>query len=279
MSVTNLYCEGTSQSIDIRVIRALLPRGVVIHPLGGKTSSFVSSIIADRRRRPNLACLVDHDFDCRDWQIKNQPLRFEYDSRWIGWEWERKEIENYLIDPVVVRNALGNKAPDRDQYQDALDEAAKDIATYSAARTALACENFKNYWGDEVREGHLFPPQRGRNYCQVRIAEIVREYRGNRIVSEEDVKEKFRALLPKFRDGSRFQNYLHYFAGKDLLYVMRNTLRDFGFEDTSNNYHPEEVFIERVVTRIEKSTEEVWEWLPEWTVLRRLIEETDFSES
>lgn len=84
MSVTNLYCEGTSQSIDIRVIRALLPRGVVIHPLGGKTSSFVSSIIADRRRRPNLACLVDHDFDCRDWQIKNQPLRFEYDSRWVG---------------------------------------------------------------------------------------------------------------------------------------------------------------------------------------------------
>ena len=59
---------------------------------------------------------------------------------------------------------------------------------------------------------------------------------------------------------------------------MRNALRNFGFEDTANNYHPEEVFIERVVTRIE-STEGVWEWLPEWTVLRQLIEETDFSES
>lgn len=185
-----------------------------------------------------------------------------------------------MIDPVVVRNALGQKAPDRDKYQNALNEAAEQIATYSAARTALACENFKNYWGDEVREGHLFPPKLGRNYCQGRIAEIVREYRGNRIVSEEDVQEKFRTLLLEFKSGSRFQNYLHYFAGKDLLYAMRDTLRDFGFEDTSNKnkYHPEEVFIERVVTRIER-TDRVWEWLPEWTVLRRRIEETDFSES
>lgn len=278
MSVTALYCEGNRKSIDIRVIRALLPQGFVVQPLGGKTSSFMNSIIADRRRSPNLACLVDRDFDCRDLPITNQPLRLEYDSRWVGWVWERKEIENYLIDPVVVRKALGKKAPDHDQYQNALDKAAEDIAAYSAARTALACENFKNYWGDEVREGHLFPPKRGKDYCQVRIAEIVRKYKGDRIVLEEDVQNKFRALLPKFRNGVRFQNYLHYLSGKDLLYVMRNTLRDFGFENTSKNYHPEEVFIERVVTRIE-STEGAWEWLPEWTVLRQLIEETDFSES
>lgn len=57
MSVTVLYCEGNPKSIDIRVIRQLLPK-CDIRPLGGKTSSFFNSIIADRRRNPNLACLV-----------------------------------------------------------------------------------------------------------------------------------------------------------------------------------------------------------------------------
>ncbi|QJB26353.1 hypothetical protein [Limnospira fusiformis] len=278
MSVTNLYCEGGPKSIDIRVIRQLLPK-CEIHPLGGKTSSFLSSIIADRDRQPNLACLVDHDFDCQDWPITNEPIRCVYDQIWVGWAWERKEIENYLIDPVVVREALGKKAPSDSEYQNALDQAAQKIAAYSAARTALACEKFKNLWGDKVRQGHSFPPKLGEDYCEVRIAEIVRKYKGERIVSEKDVQGKFRDLLPKFKSaGSRFQNYLHYFAGKDLLYAMRDKLGDWGFEDSSNKKHPEEVFIERVVTRIER-TDGVWEWLPEWKKLRQLIEETDFSES
>ncbi|MEQ9001377.1 MAG: hypothetical protein RID53_33365 [Coleofasciculus sp. B1-GNL1-01] len=74
MSVTVLYCEGNAKSIDIRVIRQLLPISD-IRPLGGKTSSFFSSIIADRRRNPNLACLVDRDFDCRDWQKFDAPVQ------------------------------------------------------------------------------------------------------------------------------------------------------------------------------------------------------------
>jgi hypothetical protein len=39
MSVTVLYCEGNSKSIDIRVIRQLLPK-CELRPLGGKTSNF-----------------------------------------------------------------------------------------------------------------------------------------------------------------------------------------------------------------------------------------------
>jgi len=52
MPVNVLYCEGNSKSIDIRVIRQLLSK-CEIRPLGGKTSSFLRSIIADRRRNPN----------------------------------------------------------------------------------------------------------------------------------------------------------------------------------------------------------------------------------
>ncbi len=275
MSVTVLYCEGNSKSIDIRVIRQLLPK-CEIRPLGGKTSSFLSSIIADRRRNPNLACLVDRDFDCQDLPKYNQPVQCIYQQVWVGWTWERKEIENYLIDPVVVQTALDKKAPDRHEYKMALDRAAENISAYSAARTALACENFKNFWGEEVREGHFFPRSVGKKSCQDKIAEIVREYRHNRIVSEEDVQNKFQNLLPRFRRGGyRFTDYLSYFAGKDLLYEMREPLRQFGFEDSSNKKQPEEVFVERILSRIER-IDKVWEWLPEWEYLRQLISETNF---
>lgn len=278
MSVTVLYCEGNAQSIDIRVIRQLLGK-CDIRPLGGKTSNFMNSIIADRRRNSNLACLVDRDFDCRDRPQSDAPVQCWYEQVWVGWAWERKEIENYLIDPVVVQQALGKKAPPPDEYKSALDEAANRISAYSAARTALACEGFKNFWGEEVGNSrYCFPPQLGKDYCQGRIAEIVRDYRKDRLVSEADVQNKFSNLLPKFRNGGlRFTDYLRYFAGKDLLYAMREKLREFGFEPPSSaKSSPEEVFIERIVSRMERS-DNVWEWLPEWTTLRQLIEETDFS--
>jgi hypothetical protein len=243
-----------------------------------KPQIFFSSIIADRRRNPNLACLVYRDFDCRDLPKSNQPVPCVYEQVWVGWTWERKEIENYLIDPVVVQTALGKKAPDRDEYHQALDRAAERISAYSAARTALACENFKNFWGEIVREGHSFPRSVGKKSCQDKIAEIVREYRHNRIVSEDDVQNKFKTLLPRFRSGGdRFTDYLSYFAGKDLLYGMREPIREFGFEDSSNKKQPEEVFVERIVSRIER-IDRVWEWLPEWKTLRQLISDTNFGE-
>ncbi|MEB3829700.1 hypothetical protein LKK83_19720 [Phormidium sp. CCY1219] len=179
----------------------------------------------------------------------------------------------------MVQKALDKKAPSPNEYQSALDNAAEKIAAYSAARTALACERFKNFWGEEVRKGHCFPRKIGKKPCQERIAEIVREYGGFHVVSEADVENKFSTLLPQFKPGgSRFADYLCYFAGKDLLYAMRDNLRGVGFEPSPNsNYSPEEVFLERIVTRIEQKPDNVWEWLPEWQNLRRLIEETDFS--
>ncbi len=50
----------------------------------------------------------------------------------------RKEIENYLIDPHVVAQALGNKAPHAETYSAALEKAVACISDYTAARTALS---------------------------------------------------------------------------------------------------------------------------------------------
>jgi hypothetical protein len=64
---------------------------------------------------------------------------------------------------------------------------------------------------------------------------------------------------------------LTFFAGKDLLYVMKNDLQEFGF----NPKDPINEFLERVFQRIEESSEDVWTWMPEWQKLRESITNFD----
>ena len=251
----------------------------MVQPLGGKTSSFLGSIIADRTIKPNLAAIVDHDFDCRDFAPTNSPIPCVYQQVQVGWAWERKEIENYLLDPEFVRRALGRKAPPFEEYQSALNKAAKKIATYTAARTALACYQFKNFWGYPVKDNYFsssycFPSALDQAVCRVKIEETVRQFAGNRIVTHENVLEKFERLLPSFLPGGfRFEHCLTFFAGKDLLWAMKDELVEFGF-DFDN---PIQQFLERLVKRMEHSQEDVWTWLSEWQTLRDLIVKTSFS--
>lgn len=277
MPVTVLYCEGNPQSIDIRLIRQLLPKECIVRPLGGKTSSFMESIISDRAINSNLAGLVDRDFDCRDSVTEGRPINYIYQNVQVGWAWERKEIENYLIDPAIVQRALDSKAPPQKEYLAALTRAADKIGTYTAARTALSCCSFKNFWGESVNDTHFprtyqYPRQAGKNTCEIKIREIVEEFRGDRIITPANVLEKFDRLRPSFRPGGfRFERSLTYFAGKDLLCAMREDLINFGF-DFDNPIHQ---FLERIITRIERA-EEVWTWLPEWQMLRELITNSSF---
>jgi len=101
--------------------------------------------------------------------------------------------------------------------------------------------------------------------CRVAIRAIVEQYKQAQIVKESDVLSKFDELLPTCRRGGfRFQNYLTFFAGKDLLCGMQTALAQF------NLGSPFE-FRERVIKGIENSLEEVVMWLPEWQRFRKSI--------
>ena len=64
MSVTQLYCEGTSGGIDPRVIAAIAPQGCQVKPVGSKRG-LLDKVRADRGIVHSLAGLVDRDFDCQ----------------------------------------------------------------------------------------------------------------------------------------------------------------------------------------------------------------------
>jgi hypothetical protein len=112
---------------------------------------------------------------------------------------------------------------------------------------------------------HPFPDQFTESDCRVAIRAIVEQYKQAQIVKESDVLSKFDELLPTCRRGGfRFQNYLTFFAGKDLLCGMQTALAQF------NLGSPFE-FRERVIKGIENSLEEVGMWLPEWQRFRESI--------
>ncbi len=111
MPVNLLLCEGGTNSPDIRVLGKLLAGICEIRPMGGKYG--MGERIKARREilGGNVVFgLLDGDFQV-NWELpQNRPrdwiVRKNKTKVLLGWRWERKEIENYLIDPVVVQLSL-----------------------------------------------------------------------------------------------------------------------------------------------------------------------------
>jgi hypothetical protein len=171
----------------------------------------------------------------------------------------------------VVSRSLGQKAPPLEDYQTALEKSARTIADYTAARTALSISRqrlspFENYWGNKVGKNHRFPDRLSDIDCRSGIQEILGQYEQAREIREDDVLERFDRLLPSCRIGGvRFQDFLTFFSGKDLLCGMSAALIGWGLGEPF-------VFQERIVKGIENSIEDIWSWLPEWEQFREMIQ-------
>lgn len=273
MPVSMLFCEGAGGGPDIRVLRSiLLGINLVIEPSGPKYG-LGARIRAYREAIGDsiIAGIRDSDFDrdhipptgsLREWRVEN-------DLVWLGWYWERVEIENYLIDPIVVEQALGASTLDMNTYRMALQASAESVVEYMAARMALSRSRIQfsplpNHWGEAGGlKGHSFPTYRNEIACRSQISIIVADYAQR--IQEAEVLERFDAMLVYHRPGgSHFQHPEICFSGKDLLCGMRTALEGMGFASPG-------VFRERVLKGIETSSEDVWTWLPEWNELRNQI--------
>jgi hypothetical protein len=219
--------------------------------------------------------LLDGDFaDTWEPPAGRPKLWKASDSVWLGWRWERKEIENYLLDPSVVMRALNMAAPELNDYAAALHAARDRLCFYEAARAALSCsrERFTplpNCFGRKHgRERHPLPDDTTEQACRDGLLNCIQAHNDGRLPTAARVNGLFDSLLPHFsKDGYRHTHYLTAFAGKDLLWAMDDEIRGFGFGGAL-------AFREKVLVGIEGSTDDIGSWIPEWQSLQTTIDDT-----
>jgi hypothetical protein len=231
--------------------------------------------IVDRRHTLGTTAvfgLLDRDFDSPWDPPQSQPRVWDgSDGVHLGWRWERKEIENYIIDPEVVNRALGASAPPADDYRHELDVARRSVGTYQAARASLATSRRRfrpmpSAFGlPRGRDRHIFPNALDEASCRQELRATVAEHHAAQEVRVADVEAAFDVLLPDFAEnGIRFEQYMTAFAGKDLLFAMSPSLVHWGFASAS-------VFVERILIGITQSADDIANWLPEWAALRAAV--------
>ncbi|MBF0460171.1 MAG: hypothetical protein HQL87_02130 [Magnetococcales bacterium] len=277
MSVNLLLCEGGSGSPDVRLLGKLLGGVCMVKPMGGKYG-MGNRVKAHRDVLGSNAVsgLLDGDF-LPDWQEPQgiSPVwTADGGKTSLGWRWERKEIENYLLDPIVVARALGEQSPDPVCYRRALESARDTIAVYQAARIALSASRLRfeelpsSFGPARGKDAHCFPEQLDEVSCRCGIAEIVANHHQMASIPEEDVLNAFQIHLLECRPGgNRYKNYLFGFSGKDLFFALEGWFKESGFA------HPN-FFREKVLKGIENTTDDIADWLPEWKALQQLVSQT-----
>jgi hypothetical protein len=272
-----LLCEGVSQGPDVQLLSALIgDLRITVLPAGDK-HGLANRVLARREvlaTSASVAAICDSDFDVDlysagspgDWVIRpnNQPIR-------IGWYWERVEVENYLVDPLVVVNAMKLGAHDAEVYREAFAAAAESLSDYTAARYALSRSRprwvrLENRWGESAGlKDHPFPNQRDDTACRSGMLACLSQY-AEHIPSEPTMLERYEQARIEYAPvGSRGKQPEIYYSGKDMLCALSPALSRLNFGSPGK-------FRERMLSRIESSPEPVWEWLPEWRELRRLLQ-------
>jgi len=272
--VSLLFCEGNAGSPDARILGKLLAGRCELRPSGGKYG--LGSLIKGARAtigKDAVFGILDRDFpDGWGAPIHSPVPWIASDHVRLGWRWERKEIENYLIDPDVVALALGAQAPPPDDYRCALERARDRLGIYQAARAALSeCRRrFSplscSFGRARGRDKHPLPDDASEQVCRQGIEECVDAYNSKQSVTVARVSESFAERVPEFAaGGARHAHYLTAFAGKDLLWSLDQDLRDFGFTGVLP-------FQEKVLMGIQNSADDIGAWLPEWKALQDQVD-------
>lgn len=282
MSVNALYCEGVAGSPDIRILRKLLNN---VGQIAADHSKFgiEQRILTRREKVPSSYCVIDGDFRPQ-WTPppSDSPEDWTFNQRGqsilIGWKWQRKEMENYLLDPEVIKRALEKKRHSSYQkllennatsYYEMLDQAANEIANYQAARITLSSfqlgqKRLLTKFGEaRGKHNYLFPTVLNDQACQDALRDEVNIYQQHhQQISEDSVLNRYAALKQECNIGGvRRQHFLYTFAGKDLLWALHEHLMQNGIGGGGP------AFLESIVKEIQNGTDDIATWLPEWQAL------------
>jgi hypothetical protein len=129
MPIATLFVEG---NLDTELLYPIL-LGSPALKVGGSKNSLKPRVRTERyENRVDAGYLRDRDFDFDPPEELLKPTVDSEDNGVpVGWRWCRHEIENYLIDPAIVSEAMPWPIAD---VEEAIRDAARNIRNYEAAR-------------------------------------------------------------------------------------------------------------------------------------------------
>ena len=208
-------------------------QGTPVLQQGGSKNSLKPRARAERHENKVAAgYLRDRDFDFDPPVDLSKPTVDGEDSGIaFGWRWCRHEIENYLIEPVVVGEALAWPIPD---VEEALRQAARRIRSYQAARwtVGIVRRALPPHYELRTRPDGLneidLPPALDPAAVNSWVSSNIESHR-ERIVAAThptNVQDSLQSLSDRFNDAfvADVSNVLLWFSGKDILAAIADFL-------------------------------------------------------
>jgi hypothetical protein len=132
MPITKLFVEG---KLETEVLYPIL-QGTPVLQRGGSKNSLKPRARSERQEnRIPAGYLRDRDFDFDPPADLSTPtVDCEDDGVPIGWRWCRHEIENYLLEPAIVGEAMKWAV---EEVEEAIRVSATRIRNYEAARWTI----------------------------------------------------------------------------------------------------------------------------------------------
>jgi len=274
-----IFCEGNNDSCDSLLLTKILGDIASVVSCGSRFG-MKHRVEAVRMATFNQCyAILDRDFS-KEWQ-KTKPLL----NNWTvmennqevlyGWYWQRKEIENYLLDPDVARKALGQARLPWNEYQTELNNVRDKVMVYQAARITLSVlgrtgqyyvkSSFGNERGSD--DQYKFPNdvQLTEESCTQWIEDICEEYQQRHAGRLAQAKQLFKRYREEcMKDGVRYKEYMSSFSGKDMAWMMDEWYINHGFIGTKS-------FLFEIIKGILNSTDDVSSWVEEWQELKSAV--------
>jgi hypothetical protein len=227
--IAKLFIEG---KLDSEVLNPILQGSPVLQQGGSKNSLKPRARAERRENRVAAGYLRDRDFDFDPPSDLSRPtLDSEDGGIAFGWRWCRHEIENYLIDPLVVSEAMAWPVA---EVEEAICQSARRVRSYEAARwvvgtvrRALPPHYELRTRPDGLNEIDL-PVALDAASVSAWASNSVETHR-QRLVARADppvVQRSFYDFSVRFDEAflARVKDVLLWFSGKDILAGMSDWL-------------------------------------------------------
>ncbi len=269
MPVVKLFVEGNLES---EVLNPIF-QGTPVLQRGGSKNSLRPRTRSEREENKIAAgYLRDRDFDFDPPSDLSRPtVDCEHGGIPIGWRWCRHEMENYLIEPAIVGEAMGWPVAD---VEEAVRQVAKRIRSYEAARwtVGIVRRELPPHFELKTRPDDLneiaLPSAVDPATVNAWAGSTIETHR-IRIDDATDpnrVEESFEAFAARFDDAfvADVSNVLLWFSGKDILAGIAEWLSTKGVNNPGD-------FRASIRGWIIANPERALELLPEWRSLTEIL--------